>query len=214
MNGRQGLRPDKWMVALVVSGAIVLGSLSGAAWATPGQNPSRQTVPTLGPSRTATLAFPTRAPTHTPLPPQVATPVPTGTPTSSLGATSTSGAPPTPTQTTPGPTRSSDTATPTATPSPSPSPTATLEPAATAPATATPLPPDTPTTPTDTPSETPEVSPSPVRGPVFGTRGEGSDRPRSAGWEPLSTLALLFALLALIFLAVLLAVAIVRRRRP
>ena len=37
MNGHSGLRPDKWMVALVVSGAILLGSLAGAAWATPSE---------------------------------------------------------------------------------------------------------------------------------------------------------------------------------
>jgi hypothetical protein len=86
-------------LALLLGGLLIAGSLARAAWATPAQDPARQTVPTRTPSATPTLtptptstftpaptATPTRppatvAPTATPTPTSTFTPAPTATPT-------------------------------------------------------------------------------------------------------------------------------------
>lgn len=132
------------VAACLVCGALCLGSLAGAVWATPAQDPQRQTVPTLsptpGPGTPTRRPKPPAAPTTTPvvtvvlpsLTPSVpadTTPTATRTPTLDLTAampsptvTGAAGRPPT---RTPGPPAAEGADTPTAVPA---SPTSTSTP--------------------------------------------------------------------------------------
>ena len=132
---------SKRPLAVVLLVLVALASFGGAAWATPEQDPHRQTVPTKTPTRPPTK---TPRPTNTRRPTN--TPRPTRTPTSTPTVTETSTETPTPTET---PT-STHTPSPTVTETPTETPTLTATPSPTATETPTSTP-----TPGGTPAEPP-----------------------------------------------------------
>ena len=131
MNKFGWIGSTKRSLAVVLLVLIALASFGGAAWATPEQDPHRETVPT---------KTPTSPPTKTPRPTNTRRPTrtPTSTHTPSPTVTETSTETPTPTET------STSTLTPsptvTETPTETPTPTATPSPTATETPTPTPTP--------------------------------------------------------------------------
>lgn len=105
MNTGGSFSRKRMALVLLLGGLIVLLSLGGTVWATPLQDPGRQTVPS---------ATPTDSPTETPTPTETATPTETPTETATPTETPTETATPTETPT--------ETATPTETPTPTPTP--------------------------------------------------------------------------------------------
>jgi hypothetical protein len=109
-------KPGQGVLALLVGGAIILGSLARTAWATPVQGPHRQTVPTLSPKPDASspagksteTLVPSPTPPLTASPPVSTTPTflstATEEPTAAATGTSTPLPTATPTPSTPAPT--------------------------------------------------------------------------------------------------------------
>jgi hypothetical protein len=75
MHSYPSFKPGQLIVALAVGLVLVLGSLVHSAWAAPGQQPDRQSVPTAAPSPTPTRKQQDEKPAAT------ATPAPATTPT-------------------------------------------------------------------------------------------------------------------------------------
>jgi hypothetical protein len=150
------LKSGQGALALLVGGAIILGSLARTAWATPAQAPHRQTVPTLSPrpdaSSPAGKSTETLVPSPTPLltvsPPVSTTPtfLPTATeePTATATRTGTPLSTTTPMPSTPVPTSTLSTTPPPSAVPPLPTWTVPASPRVSPTWTATPVPPSTP----------------------------------------------------------------------
>jgi hypothetical protein len=78
MHSHPSFKPGQLVVALAIGLVFVLGSLVHSAWAAPGQQPDRQSVPTAAPSPTPTSKKQDEKPaaTATPAPDLTPTPAP------------------------------------------------------------------------------------------------------------------------------------------